>query len=97
MRTNKKTTIFTGHNIRGILIITCWIMRKKIEYLIDIDDVTNNVNNEDGCLHIETLLSLESINEILTHVWKEKPYISDSFLNLLNGAKKTLGQLFTTN
>ena len=97
MRTNKKNYNLYGPQHSWDTNYHLLDNEKKIEYLIDIDDVTNNVNNEDGCLHIETLLSLESINEILTHVWKEKPYISDSFLNLLNGAKKTLGQLFTTN
>ena len=70
---------------------------KKIEYLIDICDVTDDVNNEDGYLHIKTLLDLENIEEILLHAWKKKTYISDTYLNLLNGKRKTLEQLITTN
>lgn len=70
---------------------------KKIEYLIDIVDVINDENDEDGYLYIKTLLNLEDIDEILSHVWKEKPYTSNTLLNLLNGTKKTLEQLFTTN
>ena len=68
---------------------------KKIEYLIDIDDVTNDENGEG--LHIETLLNLEDIDEILSYVWKQKSYTSDIYLNLLSGTKKTIEQLLTTN
>lgn len=71
--------------------------KKKIEYLIDIWDVTNDANDEKGYLHIEILLNLECIDEILMHAWKKKKYISDTYLNLLNGSKKTLEQLITTN
>lgn len=69
---------------------------KKIEYLINISDVTYDENDEDGYLYIETLLNLENIDEILSYVWKEKTYISDSYLNLLNGTRKTIEQLLTT-
>ena len=69
---------------------------KKIEYLIDIDDVTDNENDKDGGLFIETLLELKDIDTILSYVWKEKPYISDSNLNLLNGTRKTIKQLLTS-
>ena len=71
--------------------------KNKIEYLIDICDVTDNVNDEDGYLYIETLLELKDIEEILMYAWKKKTYISDTYLNLLNGSKKTLEQLITTN
>lgn len=71
--------------------------KSKIEYLIDIWDVTDNVNDEDGYLYIETLLNLEDIEYILMYAWKKKTYISDTYLNLLNGSKKTLEQLITTN
>jgi hypothetical protein len=63
---------------------------KKIEYLISIDDVTDDENEG---LHIETLLKLEDIDEILSYVWKETNYISDSYINLLNGTKKTITDL----
>ena len=66
---------------------------KKIEYLIDIDDVSDDENDENGGLYIETLLNLADIDEILDHVWKEKPYISDSYQNLLNGTKRTTKEL----
>ncbi len=69
---------------------------KKIEYLIDIRDVTNDETDDDGFLHVETLLSLEDIDTILFYAWKEKPYISDSNLNLLNGTRKTIMQLLTS-
>jgi hypothetical protein len=66
---------------------------KKIEYLIDICDVTDDENDKDGGLYIKTLLNLEDIDEILSYVWKEINYISDSYINLLNGTKKTIDQL----
>lgn len=69
---------------------------KEIEYLIDIDDVTNDLNDENGGLYIETLLNLEDIEEILMYVWKEKPYISDCFLNPISGTKKTIEELLLT-
>ena len=69
--------------------------KKKIEYLIDIDDVTSDMDNEG--LYIETLIKLEDIDEILTYVWKEKKYISDTNLNLLNGSKRTIEQLININ
>lgn len=68
---------------------------KKIEYLISIDDVTDDENDEDGGLYIKTLLDLEDIDEILSYVWKKERYIADSYLNLLSGAKKTIDQLLT--
>lgn len=61
---------------------------KKIEYLIDICDVTNDINEKDEYLHIETLLNLTDIDEILMHAWKKKTYISDTYLNLLSGTKE---------
>ena len=64
--------------------------QKKIEYLISTDDVSDDENEG---LHIETLLKLEDIDEILSYVWKETNYISDSYINLLNGTKKTIDQL----
>ena len=70
--------------------------KKKIEYLIDICDVTDDLNEKDEYLHIETLLKLEDIDEILNYVWKQKSYISDTYMNLLSGTKKTIEQLFTT-
>jgi hypothetical protein len=39
---------------------------------------------------------LVDIDEILSYAWKEKTYVSDSYLNLLNGTRKTIEQLFTT-
>ena len=66
---------------------------KKIEYLIDISDVTDDENDEDGGLYIETLLNLEDMEEILSYVWKEKRYTSDSYSNLLSGSKKTITDL----
>ena len=51
---------------------------KKIEYLIDIDEVTNDENDEDGGLFIKTLLELQDLDEILSYAWKEERYISDS-------------------
>lgn len=69
---------------------------KKIEYLIDISDVTDIENDDEGGLYIKTLLELADIDEILSYVWKEKTYISDSYLNLLNGTRKTIEQLLTT-
>ena len=63
---------------------------KKIEYLISIDDITDDENDEDGGLYIKTLLNLEDIDEILSYAWKETNYISDSYTNLLNGTKKTI-------
>ena len=70
---------------------------KKIEYLIDINDVSDDENDENGYLYIKTLLNLEDIDDILDYAWKQKTYISDTYLNLLSGAKKTFEQLFTTN
>ena len=70
--------------------------KNKIEYLIDIFDVTNDPNDEYGGLYIETLINLEDIEYILSYAWKEKTYMSDTYLNLLNGSKKTLEQLITT-
>ncbi len=71
---------------------------KKIEYLISTDEITDNENEG---LYIKTLINLEDIDEILSYVWKEESYISDSYLNLLSGAKKTieelLKELLTTN
>ena len=64
--------------------------QKKIEYLISTDDVSDDENEG---LHIETLLNLKNIDEILSYVWKETNYISDSYINLLNGTKKTIDQL----
>ena len=58
---------------------------KEIEYLIDIDDVTDNEDDEDGGLFIKTLLELKDIDEILAYVWKEKPYMSEYRLNLISG------------
>lgn len=68
---------------------------KKIEYLIDIDDVTNDESDEG--LYIETLLNLADIEEILTYAWGGKLYISEYRSNLLYGTEKTLEQLLTTN
>ena len=48
---------------------------KKIEYFIDINDVSDDESGEDGGLFIKTLLELKDIDEILTYAWKEKPYI----------------------
>ena len=70
--------------------------KNKIEYLIDICDVTDDINDEDGYLHIEILLNLEDIEEILMYAWNEKPYISDCFSNLISGTKKTIDQLLLT-
>ena len=74
---------------------------KKIEYLISTDEITDDKNDDNGYLYIETLINLEDIDEILSYVWKEKSYISDSYLNLLSGSKKTieelLKELLTTN
>ena len=64
---------------------------KKIEYLIDINDVTDDAN-DDG-LYIKTLLNLEDIDEILSYVWKKEKYIADSYTKLLSGTKKTIDQL----
>ena len=66
---------------------------KKIEYLISTDDVTDDDNDEEGGLYIETLINLEDIDEILSYVWKEERYISDSYSNLLSGVKKTITEL----
>ena len=63
---------------------------KKIEYLISTDEITDNENEG---LYIKTLINLEDIDEILSYVWKEESYISDSYLNLLSGAKKTIEEL----
>ena len=68
---------------------------KKIEYLISIDYVTDDENDEDGGLYIKTLLNLEDIDEILSYVWKEERYIADSYIKLLSGTKKTIDQLLT--
>ena len=65
---------------------------KKIEYLISTDDITDNENEG---LYIETLLNLEDMDEILSYVWKEERYISDSYVNLLSGSKKTITELLT--
>lgn len=73
--------ITTKKNYRLYNPFHCWDMNyhlydddKEIEYLIDIDDVTDNENDECGGLFIETLINLEDINEILSYAWKEKPY-----------------------
>ena len=57
--------------------------KKEIEYLIDIDDVSDDENDENGGLYIKTLLNLENIDEILNYVWKEKPFTPTTFLSLL--------------
>lgn len=69
----------------------CWDMNyhlldseKEIEYLIDICDVSDDENDEDGGLFIKTLLELKDIDEILTYVWKEKPYKSEYRSNLIS-------------
>ena len=69
---------------------------KNIEYLIDIDEVTNDENDEEGGLFIKTLLELKDIDEILSYVWKENTYISDSYMNLISGTKETIDQLLLT-
>ncbi len=66
--------------------------QKKIEYLISTDDVTDD---EYEGLYIETLLNLDDMDEILSYVWKEERYISDSYINLLSGSKKTITDLLT--
>lgn len=58
---------------------------KKIEYLIDINDVTDNEDDEDGGLFIRKLVELKDIDDILTYVWEEKPYMSGYRLNLIHG------------
>ena len=67
--------------------------QKKIEYLISIDDVADDENDEDGGLYIKTLLNLDEIEEILSYVWKKQRYIADSYVNLLSGSKKTITDL----
>ena len=67
--------------------------QKKIEYLISIDDVTDDENDEDGGLYIKTLLNLDEIEEILSYVWKKERYIADSYVKLLSGSKKTITDL----
>ena len=69
---------------------------KKIEYLIDIDEVTNDENDEDGGLFIKTLLELQDLDEILSYAWKEERYISDSYMNLISGTKETIDELLLT-
>ena len=59
----------------------------NIEYLIDMDDITNDENDEDGGLFIKTLLELQDLDEILSYAWKEERYISDSYMNLISGTK----------
>jgi hypothetical protein len=68
----------------------------NIEYLIDIDNITNDINEEDGGLYIETLLNLEDLDEILDYAWQENPYISDSYMNIISGTKETIDQLLLT-
>jgi len=85
MKTTKKhLTLYAPQN--------CWDMNyhlldseKEIEYLIDIDDVTDEEDDEDGGLFVKTLFELNDIDEILTYVWKEKPYISEYRSNLISG------------
>ena len=55
---------------------------KEIEYLIDIDDITHDEDDEDGGLFIKTLLELKDIDEILIYAWKLKPYTSRTHSNL---------------
>ena len=64
--------------------------QKKIEYLISTDDITDDENEG---LYIKTLLNLEDMEEILSYVWKEERYTSDSYVNLLSGSKKTITDL----
>lgn len=57
----------------GTLIIIYWILKKKIEYLIDIHDITDNAD-DDEYLFFGTLLKLEDIDKILGFVWKQKEH-----------------------
>ena len=47
---------------------------KRVEYLIDICDITNDENDENGYLYIQTLLDLEDIDKILSYAWKQNQY-----------------------
>ena len=47
---------------------------KRVEYLIDICDVTNDENDENECLYIQTLLALDDIYKILSYAWKQNQY-----------------------
>lgn len=96
MKTNRKNYTLYGPQNSWDTNYHLLDNNKKIEYLIDICDVTNDPNDEDGYLHIEELLNLEDIEYVLSYAWKKKTYISDTHSNLLNGSKKTLEQLITT-
>ena len=58
---------------------------KEIEYLIDVNDVTDDEDDEDGGLFIKTLLGLKDIDEILIYAWRLNPYTSRTYSNLCFG------------
>jgi hypothetical protein len=96
MKTKKKNFSLYGPQNSWDMNYHLLDSEKKIEYLIDICDITDDINDENGYLHIDTLLNLDDIDAILNYAWKEKSYISDTYLNLLSGSKKTIEQLLTS-
>ena len=90
MNTNKENYTLYGSQHTWDMNYHLLDNQKKIEYLISTDDITDDENEG---LYIETLLNLEDMDEILSYVWKEKRYISDSYSNLLSGSKKTITDL----
>ena len=90
MNTNKENYTLYGSQHSWDMNYHLLDNQKKIEYLISTDDITDDENEG---LYIETLLNLEDMDEILSYVWKEERYISDSYVNLLSGSKKTITDL----
>lgn len=90
MNTNKENYTLYGSQNSWDMNYHLLDNQKKIEYLISTDDITDDENEG---LYIETLLNLEDMDEILSYVWKEERYISDSYSNLLSGSKKTITDL----
>ena len=90
MNTNKENYTLYGSQHSWDMNYHLLDNEKKIEYLISTDDITDDENEG---LYIETLLNLEDMDEILSYVWKEERYISDSYINLLSGSKKTITDL----
>ena len=90
MNTNKENYTLYGSQHSWDMNYHLLDNEKKIEYLISTDDVSDD---EDEGLYIETLLNLEDMDEILSYAWKEKRYLSDSYINLLSGSKKTITDL----
>ena len=90
MNTNKENYTLYGSQHSWDMNYHLLDNEKKIEYLISTDDVSDDENEG---LYIETLLNLEDMDEILSYVWKEERYISDSYVNLLSGSKKTITDL----